>query len=136
MKFLKSSFSIRPKGFDTVDMIFPIHKFIFTMSYPEMSLVTHINEAIISSPVIRMYDTIRVYFASNNALKGLFSAIWDDFCVNLASALDDSENRCFTTRATTSLSFYSSGTEVRFIDFNDSRKRRGLITKINDAFSN
>jgi hypothetical protein len=135
MKFFKTSFRKGPKGFDTINMICTIYKFIYPMFNPIVLFITHINEAIVPSPIIGMNDTIRVYFASNNALKCLCGTIRNDFCVHFSTSLENSENRSLSTSATTPFSFYPSGSEVRFIDFNNSGKRRGFITKINNSFS-
>gem|GEM_PF-6720832 len=94
----------------------------------KMFLVTHIDQAIIPSPIIRMNDTIRVYFASNYSLKRLFSAIWDDFCVNFASSLENSKHNRFSSSSTIPFALDTTCTKIGFINFNFSSKRRCLIT--------
>ncbi len=86
MKFVKSSFRKGPKGLNAVNMILAIDKFVDTMFYPVMFLIPHVHKTIISPPVIRMNDTVSIYFASNNLLKCFCRTIRDDFSVNLTSS--------------------------------------------------
>ena len=135
MKFLKSSFCIRPKRFNAIDMVFPFDKFIMTMFNSIMFFISHINKTIIASPGIRMNHTIRVHFASNDALKRLFSAIRNDFSIYFTTSLKDTKYRCFPACTTPSFPFNAFGSKVRFINFNISGKGRVLITKNYDTFS-
>ena len=57
----QSHFSVSPKRFDTVHMRWIIGKFIPPMLNPKMPGIAHIDQAMITTPAIRMKDTIQAY---------------------------------------------------------------------------
>ena len=67
---------------NTVDVIFSRGEFIMTMFDSEMFIIASVNQAIIITPIISIYNAIRVNFASNYALNRLSCAIRDNFSVN------------------------------------------------------
>ena len=61
-------------------MVFPISEYIVTMVNAKMFFITHIDQAVISSPVIGMDDALGIDSASNYSLKRTFSTIGNNFC--------------------------------------------------------
>lgn len=75
MKLHQPPFSIRPKGFNTVDVAFCIGKLIIAVVNSIMLFITEVYQAIISSPLVRMDDAFERNFTSNNGLQRGFGTI-------------------------------------------------------------
>ena len=82
------------------------------MPDPEMFLVPNVNEAIITSPRVRMENTAWIYLAPNYALKRTFSTVWDDLRVNFTTSLENAEYNGFSESSAASLAFNSTSAEV------------------------
>ena len=136
MEFHESSFSIRPEGFNSIDVTSTTNKLIRAMVNSIMLFVSEIYKAIIASPPIGMNNAVRINTPPDNGLQSSFCAIWDDFSIHFAAAFENAKNRCFLIGPTSSFAFDAFSAEIRFIDFNFSSKRRLLLTKISDSFSN
>ena len=129
-------FSKPPKSFDTIYVTGRGDKFIAAVIDSKMLGISQIHQPVIASPSIRVNDAIGTNFASNNALKALFRSIWDYFCIHVSIAFKDSKDDGFTSGAPASFAFGSSGTKVRFINFNLTTKRRFVLAKLSNASSN
>ena len=64
IKLAQPPFGKAPKRLNTIDM---------AMVHPKMFRIANIDQAIVTAPTIRVYDTIKCYFTENNALQGLYS---------------------------------------------------------------
>ena len=61
-----------------------------------MLIKTHINQAVITVPPIRMNDSGRLTVSSDNALQRGFRAIWHNLGVNFTLPFQQSEYNCFS----------------------------------------
>src|SRR3989337_4416762 len=129
MKLLKSSFRKRPERLCAVNMTLIISKLIITVLNPIVLLIADIYQSAITSPLVRMNNTFRRYFASNNGLQRGFSAVWHNLCIDFAASLQNTQNGCFTISASTSFAFLSACTKIGFINFYLSSEWRVLFTK-------
>jgi hypothetical protein len=98
--------------------------------------IPKIYKAIISRPIIRMNNTIRVHLASYNGLQSGFSTVWDYFCIYFTSTLKNTKNNLFPRCSTSSFSFYAMSSEIGFINFYFTLKRRFIFTKLGNPSSN
>ena len=87
VKFCYPSFGKSPKGLNTVNMFLSTCKFISSMMDSVMLLVANINQAIITSPTIRVNHTIRRHFAADNSLQRCLSTIWNYFSIDFTSVV-------------------------------------------------
>ena len=117
MELYQPVFCKRPEGFNSVNVAFAPDKFISTMMYPIMLLVTQIHQAIITSPLIRMDNTFRRDSASYYCLQSCFGAIRHYLSIYFSLSLKNTENRCFTSSSTAAFTSNSFSSEVRFINF-------------------
>jgi|GEM_PF-5965289 len=60
MELAQSAFSKRPKRFYSVNIAFVINKLISSMVNSVMFFITQVYKAVITSPPIRVDDTVRV----------------------------------------------------------------------------
>ena len=100
-----------------------------------MFSITHINKSIVTTPPIRINDTIEGDSSPDNRLQRGFGAVWNDFRINFSVVFEDAENNGFTGSPSALFSFNPPGTEKAFIDFDFSRKRRLRFAKFSDAFT-
>ena len=68
MEFFESSFGIRPEGFYSGDVVITRGKFIVPVLYTIVLFIPHVNQAIITASVMRMNDTVNIYFTAYNGL--------------------------------------------------------------------
>ena len=92
MKLNQSAFSIRPKGFNSVDMLFAPGKFISTMMHSIMLFITQIHQAVITSPLVRMDDAIWRDTTSYYCLQRCFGAIWHYLGIDFPPSLKNTKN--------------------------------------------
>ena len=126
----KPCFSKAPEAFYSIDVGFAINKLITSMIHPEVFFISHIDQAVVTTPLVRMNDAVKIYSASNNSLQRSFRAIWHYLSIYLAIASKDSEHDGFTIGASTSFSFNSFSAKERFINFNLATKGRIKLTKL------
>ena len=113
-----------PEPLDTVDMGAAPDEFVLPVIDPEMLSIADIDQTIVSTPAIRVDDAIESDTSPDNALQRGFAAVRDDFCINRAIAFEDTEDGCFAERPAPSLALDAPGTEVGFVDFDLTGKRR------------
>lgn len=70
-------------------------KFILSMINPQMLAITHINQSTISTPTIRIDNTVQADFTQYNILQGLLLTIRNDFRINPALTFKYTEYRLF-----------------------------------------
>ena len=136
MKFYQSIFSKRPKGLDPVDMAFASGKFISTMMYSIVLLITQIHQAVVTSPLIRMDNTFRRDSTPYYSLQRCFGAIWYYLGIYFSLSLKDTKDWRFSSSSTAASASNSFGSEVRFVDFDFAFKRCFGFAKFSNSFAN
>jgi len=131
----QSGFCIAPEALDSVNMTFAINKFILPVVDSKMLFVTKINQAVIASPAIRMNNTFQTHSSAYNLLQRGSTAIRDDLSIDFSVSSEDTKNDSFTESSTASFAFNAASPEKAFINFNLTRKRRLLATKLSDSLS-
>jgi len=116
-------------------VIFTIHKYILTVAYPIVLFVTYINKTIVSTPLVRVYNAVDFYFASNDPLQSPLRTIRCYLSIDLAATLKYAKDNGLGVCSASSLAFDAASTKIRFVYFDLPRKGRRLSTKINYSFS-
>lgn len=132
----ETSFRLPPKAFNPVHMRAPTDKLILAMIDSEMSTIPDLDQPMVPSPSVRIDHAVQGNLPSNNCLQGVFSAIRDEFRVDLPIPLEDSKDNGFTIRPAAPFSFDPSSPKVGFIDFHLSAERRLRFTEFRNACSN
>jgi len=132
----ESCFGIPPKALDSIDMTFIMNKLILSMVDFEMFFISEINEPIVTSPAVRMYNTLEVHTTPDHRLQCGSPTVRNNLSEDTAIALEDTENNCFTESSTASFALNTTSAKETFIDFNLSRKRRSTLTEPSNFFSN
>ena len=114
----QSQFSVSPKRFDTVHMRWIIGKFIPPMLNPKMPGIAHIDETLITTPALRMKDTIQAYFAPHHLLQRAFANIGHSFSRDPAMAFKETQYNGFTSCSSASLASNTFWAKVGFVHFN------------------
>lgn len=128
VKLCHASFSIAPKGLDSINMPIAIGKLIFTVMHPKMLIKANIHQTTITTPTIRVNDRVRLNTASDNALQRGSRAIWHNLCIHFAVALKQPKYNGFAVGTPSTLSYHSMCTKVGFIHFYRTLKRTVLRT--------
>ncbi|SNU78984.1 Uncharacterised protein [Neisseria zoodegmatis] len=68
VKLYQAMLRVAPKGFNTIDMLSAMSKFIITMTHSEMLREAHINQPLITAPSISMDDALNRDMSSDNLL--------------------------------------------------------------------
>ena len=136
MKFYQSVFSKGPEGFDSIDMAFASGKFISTMMYSIVLLITQIHQAIVTSPLIRMDNAFRGDSTSYYRLQRCFGAIRNYLGIYFSLSLKNAKNWRFASSPTAAFTSNSFGTEVGFINFDFALKRCFGFAKFSYSFAN
>jgi len=108
-------------------------KLVVTVVDPKILFVAQVNQAIVSSPAVGVYDALHVHLSPNDGLQSGLGAIRHDFGVDSATALQDSKDRCFSVCSPSAPSPDAPGTEVGFVNFDLSFKGRLLLTQLGDS---
>ena len=66
---------IAPEAFNAVDVSMPLGKFVLAVIDAEMLSVTNINQAVVTTPAVRVDDAFEFDLATNNRLQRGFRAI-------------------------------------------------------------
>ena len=88
-------FGISPKTFYTVDVGFASGKEVLSMIDAKMFTIANIDQAIITSPSVRVDDAVKTDFAPYNRLQRGFRAIRYDLGIDLTVALEKTKDNCF-----------------------------------------
>lgn len=129
----QAGFRKAPESFNPIHMRSAAHKFILAMIHPEMFAISHIDQAIIPSPPIRIDHTVQGNLATNNGLQCGFSAVRDEFSVDLAIPLENPKDDSFAIGSSSSFPFDAARAKVRLIDLDLPTKRRMHFTELRDA---
>jgi len=122
-----------PEAFDAVDVSVPFGKFVLAVIDAQMLAVTDIDQAIVTTPAIRIDDAFEFDLATDNLLQRGFGAIWNDLGVDMTVPLKDAKDDRFAKCAAASFALDASGTKERFIDFNLSGEGRLVIAIIDQS---
>jgi hypothetical protein len=96
-------------------------KFIGPMVHSIMLLISNIYESIISRPTITIDLCIfNLHFSSNDRYESFSFYIRNYFCIYFSVSFEESEYYCLHSSSSSSLSSYSSRSEVGLINFNRS----------------
>jgi hypothetical protein len=112
----QTQFGIGPEGLDSVDMAVTSSKLVFSMMDSKVLGVSDVHQALIASPTVTVDDSID-RTTPNNLLQRGFSRIWDDFCVNPAIPLEDTEDDGFRSSTMSALPPNSPRIEIGFVHF-------------------
>ena len=85
-----------PEGFDAIDvrLRLAVHESLLVV-HADMFVITHINETIISSPLVGGDDALGVNSAENDGTEGLSPAIGNDLRVDRPPTFKDAKDRLF-----------------------------------------
>jgi hypothetical protein len=117
-----------PKGFNTVDMTATPDKLIVAMIDPKVFVKANIYQAIVAPPAIGVDNAQRISFASDNRLQRALRSVWNNLCVNLVTAFEQSKDNGFTACTTTTFTTHSAWTKVRLISLQLTTQWRSLQT--------
>ena len=131
----ETSFCIPPEAFDPIHMRAAADKLIFAMIDAEMFPIPDIDQPIVPAPSVRINDAIQGDLPSNAPLQRGFSAIRDEFRVDVPIALENPKDDGFSIRPAAPFAFDAPRANVGFIDFDLAAKGRLCFTKFCDAFS-
>ena len=134
-KFSKSGFGISPKPFNAIYVRSASDKFIRTMINTKVFFITNVNQAIVTSPTVRMNNTVQTYLSAYDLLQSGFRAIRNYFCIHFPISFKDSKYNSLSIGSSTSFAFDTLCSKEGFINFYFSRKRRFLFTVFSDSFS-
>jgi len=68
-------------------------EFILAVIDPEMLVIPHIHQSVISSPLVRVDDRGRINLPSNDGLQRCFLTVGDKFSIHPAVAFEDAKYR-------------------------------------------
>ena len=94
-----------PEALNSFPMHPASHKFIFAMIDPEVFTISHIDQAIIPSPPIRIDHTVQGHLAPNHRLQRGCSAVGDQLGVDLPMALEEPKDDGFAVRPSPPFAF-------------------------------
>ena len=114
----EARFRKAPEAFYSVDMGFAPGEFVPAMINTKVLAIADIDKAIVTTPAVRIDDAFGFDFATNNGLQRGFGAVRHYFGVDLAVALEDTENNRFTVGTATAFSLNAPRAKERFINFN------------------
>ena len=134
-KPIQSGFGKAPEAFNAVDMCSASDELILSVIHPQMLAVADIDQAVVTPPAIGIDNAIQGDTSSDNALERGFTAVGDDFSVDITVAFEDAKDRRLAESTTASFAFDASGAEVRFIDFDLASERRLALTILRNALT-
>ena len=130
----ETRFRKAPESLNAVYMHSAAHKFILPMIDPKMFAISHINQAVVPAPSIRVDHTVQSNPPTNNRLQRGFPAVRYKLGVDLAMALENAKDDRFAVRSTSSFPLNASCPKVGFIYFDLTRKRRLGFTEFGNPF--
>jgi len=113
-----------PERLDAVDVVLALGELVVAVVDPEVPVKADVNQAIVTSPAVRMDDGANVHLAPDHRLQRGFGAVWDDFGVDLALALEDAENDRLAARTAPALAPDPVRAEVGLVNFDRPGQRR------------
>ena len=134
-KSVQSGFSKAPEALNAIDMSPTLYEFILAMIHAQVFAIADVDQPIVTTPAIRIDDATQCNTTPDNALERRLSAVWNDFCVDMAIAFKDTEDSCFTECPTATFAFDSLSAEVRFVHFDLARERRLGLAIFGNAYT-
>ena len=125
-----------PEGLNAVDVVTSLGELVTAMVDAKMLFVPQVNQAVVSTPAIGVYDALDVHLSSNDGLQSGLSAIGYDFGVDSASPLQDAKDRRFPRCAPSSPSPYTPCAKVGFINFNLPFEWGLLLAQLSNSMPN
>ena len=92
-KSYKPCFSKALEALYAINMRLAVHKLITPMIHPKVFFISHINQAVVTTPPVRVNNTIKTYSSSNNPLQRSFRAVWNYLSVYLPIASENPKIR-------------------------------------------
>jgi hypothetical protein len=135
MEFHEPPLRKGPKGFDSINMSFPIGEFVGSMVDTIMLFEAKVNQTAVTTPRVRMDYAIRINASTNNGLQCFPGAVRDNLCVYMTATLQDTENWRLSVGSTAALSFDALGSEIGFVDLDFSPERGRNFAIFGDSFS-
>ena len=136
IELLQSSFGIRPKAFDPVNVNIANGENVVRVINSQVLGITDINQAVVTAPAVRMNDRIERDTPANNGLQCFSSRVRHDLGVNFAVSLVNTEDNLFAASPATALASDTPRAEIRFVNFDlASGKRRSAFGFFGDAAS-
>ena len=89
-------FGIPPKDLNSINMTFIMNKLVWFMVDSEMFLVSDINEFIVNSPTVGMYNSLEVNATPYDPLQRGFSAVRNNLSKNTSNTSEHFERNCCT----------------------------------------
>ena len=78
-------FGLPPKDLNSINMTFIMNKLVWSMVDAEMFLVSEVNESIVVSPTVGMYNSLEVNATPYEPLQCGFSAVWNNLSKNTSN---------------------------------------------------
>src|ERR1700733_4909028 len=113
----QASFGEAPKTLDAIDMVLADGKLVSLMVPPQMFLVAHVDQAVVTAPTIGVDDRLEADTAQNSLAERLSPAIGNDLGIDITVALEDAKHDRLASRPTAALAADASRAEVTLIDF-------------------
>jgi len=132
----KPSFRAPQEAFNPVHMRSPPDKLILAMIDSKISNIPDIDQSILPAPPVRIDHAVQGDLPANNRLQRGFSAVRNEFRVDLLIPLEDPKDNGFPIRPAAPFSFDPSSPKVGFIDFHFSAERRLGFREFRNACSN
>src|ERR1700687_842513 len=108
----QATFGEAPETLDAIDMILAQSKLMSLVVYPEMFLISHIDQSVVAGPAIGMDDRFQADAAQNGLAERLAATVGDDLGVDIAVALEDAKDDGFTRSATATFAADAARTKV------------------------
>ena len=136
MKLLQTMLGKTPETLNAIDMVRATSKLILSVMHSIMFRVANVNQSVIATPAITVDDGIRLDPPANNGLQSGFRAVRHDLCIDFTLPLEKSKDGSLAARPTSTRGLRTEArTEVRFINFNFTRKWRRSLTFFSDTLT-
>lgn len=137
VKFVQSSFGIRPETFNAVNVVLANGKNIRRMINAKMFALADINQSIIAAPAVRVNHRIQGYLAANDVLQCLLGGVRRNFGKDRAITFVNSKDNGLAACTASALSANSSRAKIGFINFDlATGKRRCAHRFFGNSISN
>lgn len=131
-KTSQTGFGESPEFFDSIDMGGTKNKLVFPMIHSEVFPVPDVDEAMIASPTIGDDDALQGHFSTNDSLKSVFGAIWNDLGIDFSVSFEKAKKMVFP-KAPWSRFPLTRGALKGFIYFELSGQRRLRFIILDDS---
>lgn len=119
----EAAFGKTPEGLDAIDVSLALGE-SFGFVDTDVAVIADVDESVVTRPSVGADDALRIDFTLDNASDRGLRAIGDDFGVDLAATLENSEDGLFAGASSPQpgqrTASHSTGSEIAFIDFHHS----------------